>query len=282
MPQLTRLTGLRRLLYRRLQPELAPQVARNALILAPHQDDETLGCGGTILLKRDAGTRVNVAFMTDGSTSHRQFMAAAELCRRRRAEAIEACEVLGVKQDDLRFFDFPDGKLGHHHDAAVPMVVASIDPCRPLEIFVPYQHDVTSDHEATFRIATEAIRKSRQQVQLYEYPIWTWNRWPWVRLSAPLGRDGLRAVMQACASGLGLSHLRRFRSGVQIRGAIDRKREALSRHRTQMAAVISEVPWPTLGDVSNGDFLDCFFQDYEVFRCRSLTAEIGTNESRSR
>lgn len=281
MPQLTRLNGLRRLLHRRLQPELAPQVARNALILAPHQDDETLGCGGTILLKRNAGTRVNVAFMTDGSTSHRQFMAAAELCRRRRAEAIEACEVLGVTPDDLRFFDFPDGKLGHHHDAAVAMVVALIDACRPREMFVPYQHDVTSDHEATFRIATEAIRKSGQQVQLYEYPIWIWNRWPWVRLSAPLGRAGLRAVMQACAGGFGLSHLRRFRSGVQIGGAIDRKREALSRHRTQMTAVLPDVSWPTLGGVSGGDFLECFFQEYEVFRCRSLTAEVGANESRS-
>lgn len=281
MPQLTRSSGIWRLLHRRLQPELAPQVTRTALILAPHQDDETLGCGGTILLKRNAGTRVHVAFMTDGSTSHRQFMAAAELCRRRRAEAIEACEVLGVTPDDLRFFDFPDGELAHHHDAAVAMVVALIDACRPHEMFVPYQRDVTSDHEATFRIATEALRKSSQQVQLYEYPVWTWNRWPWVRLSAPISRDGLRAVIQACAGGLGLSHLRRFRSGVRIDGVVGRKREALRRHRTQMAAVIPEVPWPTLGDVSNGDFVDCFFQDYEVFRCRSLPAEMSTNESRS-
>src|SRR4030065_330273 len=65
---------LRRMLYAGLRNETEERLKSSAVIFAPHQDDETLGCGGTIMLKRKAGTPVACVFMTDGSTSHRSFM----------------------------------------------------------------------------------------------------------------------------------------------------------------------------------------------------------------
>ena len=44
---------------------------RSALVLAPHPDDETIGCGATILRKVAAGTPVTVFVATDGRHSHR-------------------------------------------------------------------------------------------------------------------------------------------------------------------------------------------------------------------
>src|SRR5689334_3255841 len=41
-----------------------------ALIISPHQDDEVLGCGGVIGLKREQGIPVQVVFITDGAGSH--------------------------------------------------------------------------------------------------------------------------------------------------------------------------------------------------------------------
>jgi LmbE family N-acetylglucosaminyl deacetylase len=278
MPRLKQMKGLRRLLHARLQPELAPHQTSSALIIAPHQDDETLGCGGTIALKRNAGTQVTVAFMTDGTTSHQRYMSEAELKARRHSEAVDACEILGVSGSDVRFLDFPDGKLGSHCQEGLVQVVRILNLCRPAEVFVPYQHDGTPDHEATYQIVRGAVQEAGHVARIYEYPIWIWNRWPWVQLRPAATRECIGAVANACLSGFGLNGLRTFRCGVRIDGVLDQKRQALHRHRTQMTAVIAGVPWPTLSDVSDGDFLQCFFQDFEVFRCTphySLT-RIGT------
>ncbi len=40
------------------------------IVFAPHQDDETLGCGALIAHKRNDGQPVHVVFLTDGSCSH--------------------------------------------------------------------------------------------------------------------------------------------------------------------------------------------------------------------
>jgi len=64
--------------------------ARNVLVIAPHPDDEAIGCAGTILLHKRAGARVAVAHVTDGRTSRALGLSADEMARRRRDEA-EAC-----------------------------------------------------------------------------------------------------------------------------------------------------------------------------------------------
>ncbi len=43
------------------------------VVVAPHPDDETLGCGVLIAAKRRLGAEVAVVFLTDGAASHPQF-----------------------------------------------------------------------------------------------------------------------------------------------------------------------------------------------------------------
>src|SRR5207248_577693 len=60
---------LRAIQARRLREWRADELGRSAIVFAPHQDDEVLGCGGTIVRKLRAGADVTVVFLTDGSAA---------------------------------------------------------------------------------------------------------------------------------------------------------------------------------------------------------------------
>ena len=63
----------------------------------------------------------------------------------------------------------------------------------------------------------------------------------------------------------GLSLLKDFRTFVDIRNVLRLKRSALEQHKSQMTRIIPDPRWMTLADVSNGEFLKCFFQEREIF-----------------
>jgi LmbE family N-acetylglucosaminyl deacetylase len=71
------------------------------LCLAPHPDDETMGCGGTLVAHRRAGDRVQVVVVTDGSASTAGGLDAATMRQRRRNEAGQAARILGAELDWL-------------------------------------------------------------------------------------------------------------------------------------------------------------------------------------
>ena len=83
---------------------------RRALILAPHPDDESLGCGGLIAACCQAGKPPIVAILTDGGMSHPGSKAyhRERLVRVREAEACDAASILGLPQDRLIFLREPD------------------------------------------------------------------------------------------------------------------------------------------------------------------------------
>ena len=74
------------------------------LFVAPHADDEILGCGATIYKLIQEGHNVYVLIMTNASKSDPSIFS-PEGIRQVRKEALEAHRLLGVKQ--TFFFDFP-------------------------------------------------------------------------------------------------------------------------------------------------------------------------------
>lgn len=258
---------LKRSLRARLTDETQQSRNKPALVFAPHQDDECLGCGGTILLKREAGTEVTIVFMTDGATSHRRFVSGDTLAQIRQEEARQAAGVLGVGNENLRFLDFPDGRLGSCYQEALEEVTALIQQQHADEIFVPYRADGTDDHHATYRIVVDAARKAGRKIRVFEYPVWFWNQWPWVSLRMSPDRAALRTAARILRSSLSVLLLGRFRHGIFVGDLIEKKRRALEQHRSQTTQLMEGVDWPTLKDVSQGEFLNCFFQEFEVFHC---------------
>jgi LmbE family N-acetylglucosaminyl deacetylase len=76
------------------------------LVIAPHPDDEAIGCAGTLLLHRRAGDRVRTAIATDGRRS-RVIPDPQEMARRRHTEATQAARLLGIEQ--LDWMGMPEG-----------------------------------------------------------------------------------------------------------------------------------------------------------------------------
>lgn len=90
------------------------------LVLSPHPDDESTGCGGTLHLHTLAGDEVRVMFLLSGENGGWWVKSPQELTDRRQAEATRAAERLGVQQIEL--WREPDGMLraGHAKIAAIP------------------------------------------------------------------------------------------------------------------------------------------------------------------
>ncbi len=155
-----------------------PLNQKSALIISPHQDDETLGCGGVIALKRALGIPVQVIFITDGAASHLwhpQFKN-GEIGPVRKQEALAALAILGVAADRIHFLDSPDGQLKWLAATEAQDLVAQLAQLlrtyAPEEIYVTYRHDVSNDHEVTFNLVQQAIAAADITVDLWEYAIW--------------------------------------------------------------------------------------------------------------
>jgi len=69
---------------------------KKVLIFAAHQDDETIGAGGTIRKWSDQGSEIHVCFVTDGSTGIEQNTDPEDIISLRMKEAAAAAELLGI------------------------------------------------------------------------------------------------------------------------------------------------------------------------------------------
>lgn len=268
-------TALRRFnrfaMTRLARPLVEAELQRPAMVFAPHPDDETLGCGGTILRKRRVGAAVRLAFLTDGSGSHAELVSRAELKAMRSDEALAAAEGLGVSAGEVFLLGFPDGALRAHHEEAVARVTTLLERHRPEQLFLPSIRAEHPDHVATNAIVHEAVRRLGLTATLLEYPVWLWRHWPAVAL--PDTREQARAVLvSSLRAGFGLRLLSEFRTSVPIQDVVEQKRRVLARHASQMRRRDGDPRWRTLGDVSEGEFLDCFFQEQEVFHRIDLVA----------
>jgi len=245
---------------------------RSAVVFSPHPDDETLGCGGTIIRKKRRGADVTIVFMTDGRRSHRHLISEDELKSIRAREALAASHMLGVEKNDVVFFEFECGKLGENQELAISKVIDILVDRKPKEVFVPYYKEPSSwseDHLATNRIVVSALQIYGRRIVIYEYPIWFWCHWPWAsRGSTRSMWEILSALKESLLSGL--SMLRDFQCSVYIEGVLEIKRAALDQYKSQMTRLIPDPRWQTLPDLSNGEFLACFFQQHEIFRRYSL------------
>lgn len=146
---------------------------KSCLVLAPHPDDETLGCGATIMHRLAAGVAVHVVVVSDGAGSP----PGRERDHNRRVRSRElhsACGVLGLDPEAVVQWKFADGSLASAGDDLVEAIIEAVGACGPAEVLVTSAHDPHGDHAALGRAARKALAGT--STRLLTYPIWQWDR----------------------------------------------------------------------------------------------------------
>jgi N-acetylglucosamine malate deacetylase 1 len=143
------------------------------LVVAPHPDDESIGCGGAICLHRQRGEAVHVVFLTSGERGIEGV--AAEAARAiREAEAAEALGVLGVGA--RTFLRLPDlGLAGALGQGAGRLGEVLEGEC-PEVIYLPHPQEAHPDHQAALPLLRQALAplvRAGHAPELRTYEVWT-------------------------------------------------------------------------------------------------------------
>lgn len=145
-----------------------PESRQVVLCVAPHPDDETLGCGMTLLRHVAEGAQVHWLIMTamhasQGFGQERMAAREAEIAQVARAYGFAGVHRAGLPT--TRLDTLPMGDLV----GAVSTVVSQV---RPGIVYLPYRNDVHSDHAAVFDAAAACCKSFRypsiRQVCAYE------------------------------------------------------------------------------------------------------------------
>ncbi len=243
--------------------ETASVSGKRMLVVAPHYDDEVLGCGGTIARHRANGGEVHLLFMTDGSASHRHLMPSAELSQRRRAESELAGRHLSVSADNRIHLSLPDGELENQLPGATASALEAISAIAPELVLVPWRHDSPGDHTATHQVVASALNGLTGDVEVWEYAVWAWHPWPWCPLAFGSRRE-IPGHWLADVS-LSLKLLRSLNVKVPIQEYLPVKRNALAAYASQTQRLVDDERWKVLADVAAGEWVENCFQRYEYF-----------------
>ena len=148
-------------------------------VLAPHMDDEVLGCGGTIAMHAKAGADVTVIFLTDGRYGGSAEAALPEAERYRgqlalvdirKEEARCAGAILGVR--NMLFLDAEDGRL--RGDEHLPKRLRNVlQDERPDIVYLPSFLDNHPDHRAASDALLTAVRGAELDFECRDYEVWT-------------------------------------------------------------------------------------------------------------
>ena len=152
-----------------------PSTPPRILVLAPHPDDESLGCGGTIKLLTSSGTPCDICFMTRGelgcedashmSTGREKVVAAC-----RTAEAREASQLLGARE--VFFLDGLDGRLSEQPGLAQSLG-SILRGGTYTRVFCPWKGELHPDHLATYQLLLTALVDAPMVMSIWLYEVWT-------------------------------------------------------------------------------------------------------------
>lgn len=152
----------------------APPERGPVLVVAPHPDDELVGCGGALALHAEAGDPVHVLVVFDGAAGDPDGrFARAGYVARRRAEALEGGARVGV--GGYSFWGLPEG-----HEpplelvrAAAERVAALVERLAPATVYAPWRGDGHVDHASASRAARLALELAGFAGAAWGYEVWS-------------------------------------------------------------------------------------------------------------
>ena len=202
------------------------------LVLAPHPDDESLGCGLLLDALWRGGGHAHVACLTDGGASHPGSRAwpSGRLAALRRTELDRAVTLLGgLPRRDVSWLGYPDAAAHRAHGpGADPArdLAAIVDRLGVATLVAASPLDPHCDHEAGAAAALR-LRDMRPGLRLFFYPVW--SRW----LARATGRPGTPPGTRPEPRSVHLVDRPARRAA---------KRAAIAAHESQDGRVVADAP----------------------------------------
>ncbi len=139
------------------------------MVFAPHADDETLGCGGTLRLLKRKENVIKLVIITDGAKGDPLGHSQEDVVKERRSELKAAMKVLGI--DDIEFMSEPDGEYVHT-DGMRAAILKLLDDYQPDWLFVPSILDYHRDHIGTGLSLLDCWQQQGCKERFFLYEVW--------------------------------------------------------------------------------------------------------------
>ena len=154
--------------------QLVPEGCR-AVIIAPHPDDEVLGCGGLLQGLAALGRPLQLISVTDGGASHpgSRRWPVERLGVMRAQESAQALHRLGLPPHRLNWLraGFADSQVAVREDELAAFIRRHLKPTDV--VFATWREDGHCDHEAVGRAS--AMAAQAVGARFYELPVWAWH-----------------------------------------------------------------------------------------------------------
>jgi len=164
------------------------------LVIAPHPDDEVLGCGAQMKKYNELGAEVFVLVLTRGTPK----FYSDDRINNVRKEALDAHQILGVKKTFFEEFHAP--VLDSYPLSEISgSIKKTIDKIRPEKVYIPHRGDIHNDHRIVYNAALVACRPvdkySVKEIRTYE----TLSETEW---AAPFGDEAFIPTIFSDVSGV--------------------------------------------------------------------------------
>ena len=133
------------------------------LVVAPHPDDESIGCGALIAMY---GPQVDILLITDGHNGHIEGVTETECVEIRKREIEKVTKIAGVA--NLYCLMLPDGQAYEYRKA-----ITEFDYSLYSKVFLPNRLEEHVDHRTAYLAVRKAIRNQHVNADIYEYEVWT-------------------------------------------------------------------------------------------------------------
>ncbi len=117
---------------------------KRLLVIAPHPDDEVLGCGGTIIKAVKNGLEVIIVYLTSGDSKQKL----------REKEAIKVCKYLKINES--YFLRLHEKGLNASLEN-IKRIVKVFKRTQPDIVFINHDQDGDKEHQISYQLATEAV-----------------------------------------------------------------------------------------------------------------------------
>jgi LmbE family N-acetylglucosaminyl deacetylase len=142
---------------------------KSMLVVAPHQDDEVIGCGGALALQVHSGNPAAIVVLQDGADEYDDVgMPRAALSELRNDESRRSAAVVGVEPPHF----LNHVSLAKSAPQASEELRAIISERKIDALFLPFVLDAHSDHRWANYIVAEALKSVSWDVRVFGYEVW--------------------------------------------------------------------------------------------------------------